>query len=93
LFRQAFLDSYFTVEDTGAEGNNVATRKTLRGTHQGEFMGIPPTGHQVSIELVDIVRIAGGKVVEHWSMGDNLGMMQQLGIIPQPGDTAAANPI
>jgi steroid delta-isomerase-like uncharacterized protein len=87
MFRQAFPDSYFTVEDMVAEGDKVATRKIFYGTHQGEFMGIPPTGRQVSIGLIDIVRVADGKVVEHWSMGDNLGMMQQLGVIPQLGDS------
>ena len=86
MFRQAFPDSYFTVEDMIAEGDKVATRKTFHGTHEGEFMGIPPTGRPVSIGLIDIVRIAGGRVVEHWSIGDNLGMMQQLGVIPQPGE-------
>jgi steroid delta-isomerase-like uncharacterized protein len=84
MFRQAFPDSYFTVEDMMAEGDKVATRKTFHGTHQGEFMGILPTGQQVSMGLIDIVRIADGRVVEHWSMGDNLGMMQQLGIVPRP---------
>ncbi len=92
MFRQAFPDSYFTVEDMIAEGDKVATRKTFHGTHQGEFMGIPPTGQQVSIGLIDIVRIVDGRVVEHWAMGDNLGMMQQLGVIPQPGDTEEASP-
>ncbi len=92
MFRQAFPDSYFTVEDMIAEGDKVATRKTFRGTHQGQFMGIPPTGRRVSIGLIDIVRIADGRVVEHWSMGDNLGMMQQLGVIPNPGDAEVASP-
>ena len=84
MFRQAFPDSYFTIEEMMAEGDKVATRKTFYGTHQGEFMGILPTGQQVSMGLIDIVRIADGRVVEHWSMGDNLGMMQQLGIVPRP---------
>jgi predicted ester cyclase len=75
-----------------AEGDKVATRKTFHGTHQGEFMGILPTGQQVSMGLIDIVRIADGRVVEHWSMGDNLGMMQQLGIVPRPGGTEEASP-
>jgi steroid delta-isomerase-like uncharacterized protein len=92
MFRQAFPDSYFTVEDMIAEGDKVATRKTFHGTHQGEFMGIPPTGQQVSIGVIDIVRVYDGKVVEHWSMGDNLGLMQQLGVIPQAGDTEEASP-
>ena len=75
-----------------AEGDKVATRKTFHGTHQGEFMGIPPTGQQVSIGLIDIVRIVDGKVVEHWSIGDNLGMMQQLGVIPMPEQSEEASP-
>jgi steroid delta-isomerase-like uncharacterized protein len=85
MFRGAFPDSYFTVEDMVAEGDKVVTRKTFHGTHEGEFMGIPPSGRAVSMGLIDIVRISDGKVVEHWSMGDSLGMMQQLGVIPQPG--------
>jgi steroid delta-isomerase-like uncharacterized protein len=82
MFRRAFPDSYFTVEDMMAEGDKVATRKTFHGTHEGEFMGIPPSGRGVSMGLIDIVRISEGRVVEHWSMGDTLGMMQQLGVIP-----------
>jgi steroid delta-isomerase-like uncharacterized protein len=92
MFRQAFPDSYFTIEDMMAEGEKVATRKTFHGTHQGEFMGILPTGQQVSMGLIDIVRIADGRVVEHWSMADNLGMMQQLGIVPLPEDMEEASP-
>jgi predicted ester cyclase len=82
MFRRAFPDSYFTVEDMVAEGDKVATRKTFHGTHEGEFMGIPPSGRSVSMGLMDIVRISEGRVVEHWSVGDTLGMMQQLGVIP-----------
>jgi steroid delta-isomerase-like uncharacterized protein len=92
MFRQAFPDSYFTIEDMMAEEDKVATRKTFHGTHKGEFMGIPPTGQQVSMGLIDIVRIADGRVVEHWALGDNLGMMQQLGIVPRLGDTEEASP-
>ena len=87
MFRGAFPDSYFAVEDMIAEGDKVATRKTFHGTQRGEFMGISPTGQRVSVELIDIVRIVGEKVVEHWSMGDNLGMMQQLGVIPRTGES------
>ena len=85
MFRRAFPDSYFTVEDMVAEGDKVVTRKTFHGTHEGEFMGMPPSGRAVSMGLIDIVRISDGRVVEHWSVGDSLGMMQQLGVIPQPG--------
>lgn len=69
-----------------AEGDKVTTRKTFHGTQEGEFMGIPPTGRHVSMGLIDIVRISEGRIMEHWSVGDNLGMMQQLGVIPQPGE-------
>jgi steroid delta-isomerase-like uncharacterized protein len=87
MFRGAFPDSYFTVEDMIAEGDKVATRKTFHGTHEGEFMGIPPSGRGVSMSLIDVVRIDDGRVVEHWAVGDSLGLMQQLGVIPQPGQS------
>ncbi len=88
MFRRAFPDSScFTVEGMSmmAEGDKLATRKTFRGTHEGQFMGIPPSGRSVSMGLMNIVRICEGRV-EHWSMGDTLGMMQQLGAIPS-GET------
>jgi predicted ester cyclase len=69
-----------------AEGEKVVTRKTYRGTHQGEFLSIPPTGRHVSLGLIDIMRIVDGKVVEHWNVGDDLGMLQQLGVIPPLGN-------
>ena len=92
MFRRAFPDSYFTVEDMVAEGDKVATRKTFHGTHGGEFMGIPPSGRSVSMGPIDIVRISDGRVVEHWSMGDTLGMMQQLGVIPSGEPSEEAGP-
>ena len=85
MFRGAFTDSHFTIENMVAEGDKVATRKTFHGTHGGDFMGMPPTGRVVSMGLIDIVRVSDGRVVEHWAMGDSLGLMQQLGVIPQPG--------
>jgi len=57
----------------------------LRGTHQGEFMGIPPTGKPVTVTGMSIDRIVGGKFVEGWLNFDALGMLQQLGVIPAPG--------
>jgi len=92
MFRRAFPDSYFTVEDTVAEGDKVATRKTFHGTHEGEFMGIPPSGRSVSMGLIDIVRILDGRFAEHWSMGDTLDMMRQLGAIPsgEPSEEAGS---
>ena len=92
MFRRAFPDSYFTVEDMIDEGDRVVTRKTFHGAHGGELMNIPPTGRRASMGLIDIVRVSAGRAVEHWSMGDNLGLMQQLGIVPQPGDTQGSSP-
>jgi predicted ester cyclase len=92
MFREAFPDSYFTVEDMVAEGDKVATRKTFHGTHRGEFLGIPPTGQQISIGLIFHRRRARCQVVEHWSIADNLGMMRQLGVIPVPGEVEEASP-
>lgn len=82
MYRIAFPDGQITVDDIIVEGDKVAVRSTMRGTHRGEFMGIAPTGKQVSVGGIDIVRVANGKAVEVWHMEDNLGMMQQLGAVP-----------
>jgi steroid delta-isomerase-like uncharacterized protein len=84
MFRQAFPDGRMTIDDMLAEGDRVATRKTFRGTHRGELMGIPPTGKAVAIRLMDISRLVDGKVVESWHVGDDLGMLQQLGALQPP---------
>ncbi len=78
-------DLHLTVEDQIAEGDKVVSRLTWRGTHQGEFMGILPTGKQVTITSIEIVRLADGKVVEHRNVVDNLGTLQQLGVVPTQG--------
>ena len=85
IFRSAFPDLKVTIDDDIAEGDKVVIRSIWSGTHKGELMGIPPTGKSVSFGVVDTVRIAGGKLVEHWGQMDNMGMMQQLGVIPAPG--------
>ncbi|MFQ5795562.1 MAG: ester cyclase [Candidatus Bipolaricaulia bacterium] len=79
----SFPDLHFTIEDMIAEGDKVTTRLTLSGTHQGEFQGIPATGKQVAMTGIDIIRIEGGKAVERWGEFDFLGMMQQLGVVPE----------
>lgn len=89
MFRAAFPDLQGTIEDMITEGDKVVVRGVVRGTHQGELMGIPPTGKRVTVTLIDINRIEGGKLVERWAEQDNLGMMQQLGVISQPGQTTA----
>jgi steroid delta-isomerase-like uncharacterized protein len=84
MMRSAFPDFKATIEDIIAEGDKVVIRMTWSGTHKGEFMGIPATGKRVSIGVIDIIRVSGGKVVEHWGQMDSMGMMQQLGAIPAP---------
>lgn len=71
-------------EDLIAEGDKVVLRFTLRATHLGEFMGIPATGKDISVPGVIIYRIAGGKIAQHWMQIDSVGMLQQLGVMPQP---------
>lgn len=82
--RAAFADLHYTIEDMISDGDKVVTRWTMRGTHTGDLMGIPPTGKQVIIGGMQIERIADGKIVEHWRKSDELGLMQQLGVIPMP---------
>jgi steroid delta-isomerase-like uncharacterized protein len=85
VMRSAFPDFKGTIEDTVAEGDKVVVRWTCTGTHSAaEFMGIPPTGKKVSVEVIDIIRIADGKFVEHWGLMDNAALMQQLGATPEP---------
>jgi predicted ester cyclase len=83
--RTAFPDIHFTIEDIIAEGDKVVTRFTRRSTHQGEFMGIAPTGKKVTITGILITRWVGGKEVEAWESLDTLAMFQQLGVVPPMG--------
>jgi steroid delta-isomerase-like uncharacterized protein len=92
MLRGAFPDWRESVEDLIAEGDKVVFRVTGRGTHQGAFMGIPPTGRPVTVAGTDVVHIRDGKIVEHWANFDQLGMMQQLGALPMPGSAAPATP-
>jgi predicted ester cyclase len=84
--RVAFPDWKVTIEDMVADGDRVWDRLKVEGTNTGPFMGLPPTGRRVSFEVLDISRFAGGKLVEHWGVADNLGLMQQLGLIPALGE-------
>ena len=86
MFTSAFPDLTFTIGDQIAEGDRVVTRWTATGTHNGELMGIPATGKQVTVTGLDISRWSGGKRVENWGEFDQMGMMQQLGVIPMPGE-------
>src|SRR5215212_8826801 len=91
-FRSAFPDRQSTVEDQIAEGEKVVTRYTFSGTHQGELMAIPPTGKRVEMTGIYMSRISGRKLVEEWYNPDILGLMQQLGAIPPPGQSEEARP-
>jgi steroid delta-isomerase-like uncharacterized protein len=91
-FREAFPDFHSTVEDQIAEGDRVVTRWRMRGTHEGEFRGIAPTGNKLDITGIGIFRFSDGKVVESWDNFDQLGMMRQLGAIPSLEESQEAGP-
>jgi steroid delta-isomerase-like uncharacterized protein len=82
MYLQAFPDTRMVVEDQVAEGDKVVTRWTATATHQGELMGMPPTGKSARVTGITINRLEGGKIVEEWGIFDQLGMLQQLGAIP-----------
>ena len=78
----AFPDLQVDVEDLVAEGEKLVTRYSVRGTHKGDLMGVPATGKEISITGIAIDRFENGLSVEHWEIIDQLGMMQQLGVVP-----------
>jgi steroid delta-isomerase-like uncharacterized protein len=84
-FQGAFPDGRNTSEELLADEDKVVQRWTYRGTHHGAFQGIPPTGRQVTLTGISIWRVEGGQIVESWHELDTLGLMQQLGVIPAPG--------
>ena len=81
-FRAAFPDFRYTIEDEIVAGDKLVHRLSARGTQKGEFQGAPATGKQAVWSEIHIGRLANGKVVEHWGLEDQLGMMQQLGLVP-----------
>jgi len=85
MHRTSFPDWHEHIEDIIGEGDKVVIRFTSRGTHKGEFQGIPPTGKQVNIAEVAIYRIADGKIVEQWGFPDIMGLLRQLSAGP-PGE-------
>jgi steroid delta-isomerase-like uncharacterized protein len=89
MYQTAFSDGRFDVEQQLAEGDFVITRWTARGTNDGEVMGMPPTGKTVACAGITIDRIAGGKIAETWTCWDTLGMMQQLGAVPEAQPASA----
>src|SRR5918994_6463049 len=82
IYQSAFSDIEITVEDQIAEGDYVATRATLRGTHVEEFFGVPPTGNRVTVTGTVIQRVSEGKLAEGWWNWDTFGLLGQIGAIP-----------
>ncbi len=85
MLLNAFPDAHFTLEDLITSGDKSVARWSFAATHKGELLGIPPTGNKVSVTGIDIVRMENGKYAEHWDNWDQLGMLRQLGAIPQAG--------
>ena len=78
MFRDAFPDVEVEIDELVVDGDRVAVATTFTGTHEGELMGVAPTGRRVSVTGIDIVRVAGGKIVEHRGLTDIVGLMRQL---------------
>jgi len=88
MFRAAFPDLHYTIDDEIAEGDLVVQRSTGHGTMKGDFQGMPASGKEATWSEIHIVRFADGKVVEHWGVVDQLGMLAQLGFAQAPGQPA-----
>jgi steroid delta-isomerase-like uncharacterized protein len=89
-YRTAFPDAVSTVEDQVAEGDTVATRWQARGTHSGPLGDLPSTGREFTMDGMTIERFEGGRIVEVWAARDELGLMRQLGVLPQSEAAGAA---
>lgn len=82
MMRSGFPDIQWTLEDTVAEADKVAARFTMRGTHQGAFFGVPPTGKKIEVQAMNFYRFSSGQIVEEYGQPDLLGLMQQIRAIP-----------
>jgi steroid delta-isomerase-like uncharacterized protein len=82
-YRSAIADLNVTIDQQFSEGDYVATRYTVRGTHEGELMGTPPTGRDVEFSGITISRCRDGKLVEEWELVDTLGLLRQVGVLPE----------
>jgi steroid delta-isomerase-like uncharacterized protein len=85
MYLAGIPDLRVTIEELVAEGDKVGVRRSYAGTHRGELLGVPPTGKQVRVGGISIFRLAGGKIAEQWEQLDRLALMQQLGVLPTPG--------
>jgi predicted ester cyclase len=91
-FRRGFPDVVSIIEDIIAEGDKVVARWRSRATHQGEYMGISPTGKEVEFTGISIYRIEEGKIAESWNSEDQIGLLRQIGGVPEPGQSEEASP-
>lgn len=82
MMRGGFPDIQWTLEDMVFEGDKVAARFTMRGTHQGNFMGVPPTGKKIEVPAMNFYRLSNGQIVEEHGQPDLLGLLQQIGAAP-----------
>jgi steroid delta-isomerase-like uncharacterized protein len=85
MMRGGFPDIQWTLEEVIAEGDKVAARFTMRGTHRGAFFGVPPTGKTIAVQAMNFYRLSGGQFVEERGQPDLLGLLQQIGAVPTPG--------
>lgn len=81
MWRQSFPKQHVTIRNMAAEEDKVWTHKTFQTVHDGEFMGIPPTGNTIEVDAIDIMRVSDGKIVEHWAVQDMWGLMRQIGAV------------
>jgi steroid delta-isomerase-like uncharacterized protein len=84
MMRGGFPDIQWTLEEVIAEGDKVAARFTMRGTHRGAFFGVPPTGKTIAVQAMNFYRLSGGQFVEERGQPDLLGLLQQIGAVPTP---------
>jgi steroid delta-isomerase-like uncharacterized protein len=84
MMRAGFPDIQWTLEEMVAEGDKVAARFTMRGTHRGTFFGVPPTGTTIAVQAMNTYRLSGGQFVEEHGQPDMLGLLQQIGAVPAP---------
>ena len=88
--RRAFSDFELRIDDLVVAGDTVWIRNTATGTNDGAFMGYPPTGRTIRITVFDVLRVADGRIVEHWGVPDRLGALHQTGAVARPGAPVAA---
>jgi steroid delta-isomerase-like uncharacterized protein len=83
MMREGFADIQWTVEELISEGDKVAARFTMRGTHHGQFMGIPPTEKQITVQALNIYHLSNGQIIKEYGSPDMLGLLAQIGAFPQ----------